>query len=92
MPMSICDGISTGLGFSLYMLFTMGDQLVHTGNDRLFLIDSHSRNSKCLIDPNGSAVLMEFLRIESVANICWRRLTIISDILPYILIVCPAIV
>lgn len=42
--------------------------MIHDGHGRFFLIDSHSRNSQGLIDPDGSAVLMEFTGVGNLGN------------------------
>ena len=47
---------------------TFKPPLISNGNERFFFIDSHSRNSEGLVDPHVSAVLMEFIDLDSLVN------------------------
>ena len=47
---------------------TFKPPLISNGNERFVLIDSHSRNSEGLVDPHVSAVLMEFIDLDSLVN------------------------
>ena len=69
--MDIREAILLGPAISSRMILTVGDAsvaLISNGNERFFLLDSHSQNSEGLVDPYGSAVLMEFLDLDNLVS------------------------